>query len=182
MSPAVGILSASILFCLLLAPPVHAQASGTVSIVQLPAWNSAPSGAKLCLWDPGQYDVASTLGCPSPTLNVCYCPTGDASSSVLNAITGCMTYWYSIEGILQLPTAVSVYSQYCAGAGAGWHNHNHSSMWTDVPVDIRTQLPLRHQLRRRLRRRRQRRRRRRRRRRHRLRRLLRRRLQLAQMA
>jgi len=118
MSSAIGILSASILLPLL-APSVHAQATGTVSIVQLEAWNNAPSDAKLCLWDPSNSDVAGSLGCPSPTLNVCYCPTGAASSTVLNTITACMTYWYSDDGILQLPTAVSVYSQYCQGAVGG---------------------------------------------------------------
>jgi len=117
MLSAVGILSAFLLF---LVPLIHGQTTGTVSIVDLADWNNAPVDVQKCLWQPGASDVASTLGCPSPTLNVCFCPTGAASSKALSAITGCMTYWFENNGILQLPTAVSVYSEYCADAVGGW--------------------------------------------------------------
>ena len=94
-----------------------AQASGTVTIAQLPAYYTVPSPARSCLWAPGRTDLAVTIKCGSPIYNACYCPTATAASlSVSSALSGCLVYWYARPGSLLIPTAVSLYSEYCEAA------------------------------------------------------------------
>ncbi|KAN0082003.1 hypothetical protein V8E54_003301 [Elaphomyces granulatus] len=97
-------------------PPQSAQ-GGIVTIEDLSAFSAQPTDVQLCLWEPGHKDVASTVGCPTPVANTCYCPTGIVQqAAVLSAITGCMTYWYSVTGGIKVAAATSVYNEYCQNA------------------------------------------------------------------
>lgn len=102
----------------LLPSTAWAQATGLVTINQLPAYSTAGEDIQECLWEPGHQDLAYTIGCQTDSVyNICYCPTGSAGlSTVSSAITGCLTYWYSQSGALQVQTAVSVYNEYCTQA------------------------------------------------------------------
>lgn len=105
-----------LVFLFLFFPSTQGQGP-TVTIEQLPAYGSQPIDVQECLWEPGHKDVASTVGCPMPVLNACYCPTGIVQqAAILSAITGCMTYWYSATGGIDVAAATSVYSQYCQNA------------------------------------------------------------------
>lgn len=118
MSLSYGICStiSSLLLVFLTLPSTWGQAS-TVTINQISAYYAQPTDVQDCLWDPGHHDIAYSIPCPSPVYDVCYCPAGTAQlSSVLSAITGCLTYWYSNAGALDAASATSVYSEYCQDA------------------------------------------------------------------
>lgn len=114
-----GIRSISVLLLsiFLLLPSTCNGQGDTVTIEELSAFNVQPTDVQLCLWEPGHKDVASTVGCPTPVGNTCYCPTGIVQqAAILSAITGCMTNWYSATGGIDVAAATSVYSQYCRNA------------------------------------------------------------------
>jgi hypothetical protein len=109
--------SISFLLSIFLILPSTCGQGATVTIEELSAYNTQPTDVQECLWEPGHRDVASTVGCPSPIANSCYCPTGIVQqAAILSAITGCMTYWYSATGGLDVAAATSVYSEYCQNA------------------------------------------------------------------
>ena len=125
-------ISVLLLSIFLLLPSTWGQ-GGIVTIEDLSAYSAQPTDVQLCLWEPGQDDVAGTVGCPTPVANTCYCPTGIVQqAAVLSAITGCMTYWYSVTGGINVAAATSVYNEYCQNATGQFiilrHEHGVSAL------------------------------------------------------
>jgi hypothetical protein len=100
----------------LLPHQASAQGMGTVTINQDPDYFAQTSAVQRCLWREGHSDLASTLSCPSPTINACYCPTPSPRKEEASAdLTACMTTWYSVEST-DIDSALSLYSRYCGTA------------------------------------------------------------------
>jgi hypothetical protein len=99
-----------------LSPPTNAQ-QAIITITDTPAYNSAASCVRNCVWDVGAYhDVIVALGCTAPWYNDCLCRT-DGTAIASSFLSSCVNE--ECTAPTQDPnSAISLYSGYCANANA----------------------------------------------------------------
>ncbi len=85
----------------------------TLSITSYLPYAAQRACVQDCLYDGSDW-VGSYIGCGSPYYDLCYC-NANFGASATDYLSSCVSSVCS--GGLDAPTAVSIYTAYCAGAG-----------------------------------------------------------------
>jgi hypothetical protein len=95
--------------------------TNTVSIKSAAGYLVARACVQGCLWT-GDSEIVYEIGCPSPYYNQCYCNL-DQASSATSFLSSCVPTSCSDNGP-DVATAVSLYMNYCSGAGYPFQGSN----------------------------------------------------------
>ena len=99
-------------------PACYAASSQPSSVAQQSYYNEQRACVKACIWGfPPTGDLSILLGCPPPWINACFC-RADAPQRAASALTKCITSACTDinKPTMDLSSALSVYTAYCAGA------------------------------------------------------------------
>jgi hypothetical protein len=94
----------------------------TVSIQSAAGYLVARACVQGCLWT-GDLEIIYEIGCPRPYYNQCYCNLDQASSATSFLSSSCIPTSCSDNGP-DVATAVSLYMNYCSGAGYPFQGSN----------------------------------------------------------